>query len=136
MESRDWVAWTAIALGGVLGAWIRWSLALLVQRASAGRAQPFDPGWATLCANLLGCFLLGAFLSFPSLLEPPAVGSQAALAAFATTGLCGSLSTFSTLCADAVRRARAERGQGAVVYLLAHLAGGPLALWLGSRVPT
>jgi len=136
MESRDGMVWAAIAVGGVVGAWIRWSLALLVQHASKNRPRPFDPSRATLCANILGCFLLGVFLAHPSLLEPPSHGWRAAaLPAFATTGLCGSLSTFSTLCSDAVRRARAAPGRGAVLYLLAHLAGGPLALWLGSTIP-
>jgi len=134
MESRDWIVWTAIAAGGVLGAWVRWSMARLVTLDGTGRAKPFDPGWATLCANLLGCFLLGGFLSIPSLVEPEAQGLRAALPAFATTGVCGSLSTFSTLCADTVRRARAGPWPGSLLYLVAHLAGGPLALWLGSTV--
>lgn len=134
MESCNWIVWTAIAVGGVVGAWIRWSLARLVTRASTGRPGPFDPGWATLGANLLGCFLLGGLLSLPSLSEPGAQGLRAAFPAFATTGLCGSLSSFSTLCADAVRQASAGPGRRALIYVLAHLAGGPFALWLGSTV--
>jgi fluoride exporter len=134
MESRDGLFWAAVAVGGVGGAWIRWSLARLVTRASRGRPRPFDPGWATLGANLLGCFLLGGFLSLPSLSEPGAQGLRAAFPAFATIGLCGSLSTFSTLCADAVRRVRVGRGRRAMIYVLAHIVGGPLALWLGSTV--
>ena len=102
--------------------------------ARNGRRFAADPVWATLAANLLGCFLLGGLLSLPSRFEPEAHGLGAALLAFGTTGVCGSLSTFSTLCADAVRRARAGPRRTALAYLLAHIAGGPLALWLGSAI--
>lgn len=132
IEPRDWISWLAIAAGGILGAWIRWSLARLATRAHETRAGRWDPSWATLAANLLGCFLLGGFLSLPSLSDPTAQGWRAALPAFATTGVCGSLSTFSTLCADAVRRARTAPSRWSLVYVSAHLVGGPLALWLGS----
>ncbi len=136
IDPREWIVWVAIAAGGVAGTWIRWSLARLATGASAAGASRFDPAWATLAANLLACVLLGALLSLPSPSEPASGGLlAAALPAFATTGVCGSLSTFSTLCADAVRKARAAPGRGAFVYLSAHLAGGPLALWLGSMIP-
>jgi CrcB protein len=134
MEPRDWIFWAAIAAGGVLGAWIRWSLARLAIHAPEALACRLDPAWATLAANLLGCLLLGLFLSLPSISEPAAQGFRAVLPAFATTGLCGSLSTFSTLCADAVRQARAAPSRWTLVYLSAHLVGGPLALWLGSTI--
>jgi fluoride ion exporter CrcB/FEX len=136
IETREWIGWAAIAAGGIAGACIRWSLIRLATRATVDRASRFDPAWATLAANLLGCFLLGGLLSLPSPSEaPPESLLAAALPAFATTGLCSSLSTFSTLCADAVRQARTAPFRGAIVYLSAHLAGGPLALWLGSLIP-
>lgn len=136
IELRESIDWAAIAAGGVAGACIRWWLVCLATRATADRTSRFDPAWATLVANLLGCFLLGGLLALPSPSEAaPESLLAGALPAFATTGLCSSLSTFSTLCADALRQARAAPGRGAFVYLSAHLAGGPLALWLGSRIP-
>lgn len=132
----DASSWIAIAAGGAAGAVLRGLLARAAASPSRGRRPQFDPSLATLAANLGACALLGAFTARAELAGPEASGGFAgALSAFVAIGFCGSLSTFSTLCADAVRLARAEprpRGTGrAIGYLLAHLAGGPLALAAG-----
>lgn len=125
-DACDGIRWAALAAGGVAGALLRWSL--------LRRTTRIDPGWATLAANLLACALLGAAGSLPAPSEPAAAPLAAALPAFLTTGLCGSLSTFSTLCGDAFRQARSAPRRRVVVFLTAHLTGGPLALWLGSQL--
>ncbi len=130
-ESIDGIVLAAIAAGGVLGAWLRWALLRIATRIPGGGPPGFDPGHATLAANLLACGLLGWLVSTPWLAVVTSEAERAALPAFAITGVCGSLSTFSTLCADATGQARrGSRGRPAL-YLLAHVVGGPLALWSG-----
>lgn len=120
----------AIAFGGALGALLRAGLA----RACAARAEgPSGAAGAaaTLAANLLACLLLGALTRIVDRSGAPSE-ALALVAAFGATGLCGSLSTFSTLCGDAVRLGQQGATGTALLYLLAHLLGGPIALWLGS----
>jgi CrcB protein len=129
--------WSAIAAGGAVGAVLRGLLARLAAAPSTGTGPRFDPAVATLVANLTACALLGGWTA--SAEAARAVGADAvpgALSAFVTIGLCGSLSTFSTLCADAARllgtRPGLRGGGRASAYLLAHLAGGPLAWMAGA----
>ncbi|MBK7947855.1 MAG: CrcB family protein [Deltaproteobacteria bacterium] len=132
----DTTHWISIAAGGAAGAVLRGLLARAAASPSPDRMPRFDPALATLAANLGACALLGAWTAEAELAGAAASsGFPGALSAFVAIGFCGSLSTFSTLCADAIRLARAEprpRGAGrAFGYLLAHLAGGPLALAAG-----
>jgi fluoride exporter len=76
----------AIYLGGVAGALLRVGLA---------QAFPPDAGswpWPTFAVNLVGAFLLGFF--FELFRERPA---ESLRHPFLGTGLCGTLTTFSTL---------------------------------------
>lgn len=129
--------WAAIAAGGATGAVLRGLLARAATSPSARSRPRFDPALATLIANLGACALLGAWNAGAELRDASLSGTiPDALSAFVAIGVCGSLSTFSTLCADATRLARAgPRSEGlrrATGYLLAHLAGGPLALVAGA----
>lgn len=126
MDAGGPIAWTAVAAGGAVGALLRWSL--------LGLARRFDPALATLAANLAACGLLGVVTSGATGRESEFGTLQPALSAFLTIGLCSSLSTFSTLCGDTVRLLRLRSRLGLVMYLAAHLIGGPLAFALGSRV--
>ena len=117
--------WAAVGAGGLVGALLRWALLRGLVR--------LDPGWATLTANLLACALLGAVGSGDTPPEADPAGLGAASTLFWTTGLCGSLSTFSTLCADAFRQVRAGSRLRLAGILAGHLLGGPLAYVLGTR---
>jgi CrcB protein len=124
----------AVAAGGALGAVLRAGLILAVAARAArwtGVASPghgFAPALATLLANTLGCLLLGAWLfaSFPTAEDLPPVWVQLLV----TTGLCGGLTTFSTVCADTVRLREGASGRMAVLYLLTTLAAGFVAFHL------
>jgi fluoride ion exporter CrcB/FEX len=121
---HDALTWAAVAAGGSGGALLRWTLLRAATR--------IDPGWATLCANLLACGLLGATGSMSAFSGPTAGRLAEAASAFWTAGVCGSLSTFSTLCADAFRQAGSVPRRRLFGFLAAHLLGGPLAHRLGS----
>jgi CrcB protein len=110
----------AIALGGAIGAWARLGLAELWP-ARAG-----DWPWGTFAANLAGCALLGYASTRlmerlpPSTYRRPLVG----------TGLCGGLTTFSTLHLEVVELGRDGHALLAAAYLVATIAAGLLALAL------
>lgn len=135
-----WCAhWGAIAVGGVLGALVRGGMLVAATSLTTGRGRSRATALAILVANLGACALLGALMSGTA--GPAGAGAASgpiasgwvgdAGLAFATTGLCGSLSTFSTICADLAQLVRARRLRLGTGYLLAHLVGGPLALTLG-----
>lgn len=77
----------AVFAGGALGTAVRAALA---------RGLPHDAGawpWATFVVNLVGAFLLGWWAT--RLLRSPAADPRAR--PFLATGVCGGLTTFSTL---------------------------------------
>lgn len=108
---RDLVA---IFAGGCVGA---------VGRAALGEAIPADPGawpWATLVANLLGAFALGWI---NTALPAPSIGRP-----LFGTGLCGALTTFSTLQLELLRMLEAGEGGRAAAYLSVSVVAGLAAM--------
>src|ERR687898_1928276 len=87
MPKLDWRELAAIFAGGFLGALAR---VLLIQVA------PVTPGswpWATFVANIAGTLLLGYFVTrLQERLPVPAYRRP-----LLGTGLCGALTTFSTM---------------------------------------
>jgi CrcB protein len=104
----------AIFAGGCVGA---------VARAALAEAFPADPGqwpWATLIANLLGAFALGWI---NTVLPPQSVGRP-----LLGTGLCGALTTFSTLQLELLRMLEAGEGGRAAAYLSVSVVAGLIAV--------
>lgn len=110
----------AIYAGGVLGALARVGLA---------QATPHDPGgwpWGTFAVNMVGALLLGYF--FARLGDHP---EDSLAHPFLTTGICGTLTTFSTLQLELFEMVDAGRAGLAAVYILATLAAGFLFVRAG-----
>jgi fluoride exporter len=112
----------AIAGGGAIGALARIGLA---------QAFPTSAGhwpWATFAVNIAGALMLGYFVTrlqerLPvSTLRRPLLG----------TGLCGALTTFSTVQIELLKMADSHRYGLAVGYLLASVIGGYLAVFTTS----
>ncbi len=104
----------AIFAGGAIG-----SLA----RAGLGQALPHRPGswpWATFAVNLAGAFLLGYFATRLQERLPPSAYRRPLLG----TGLCGALTTFSTLQVELLGLLDGGHLALAVGYAAASLAGG------------
>ena len=121
----------AIAAGGALGAVLRAALHRGSARIGRGHRLPIGPALATLVANGLGCLALSAWLH-----ATPVTPAEAAFAwadPLVTIGLCGGLTTFSTLCGDTVRLDRADR-RAAILYLLATLVVGMCGWSLGAAI--
>jgi CrcB protein len=110
----------AIGLLGGAGAVARYSVDAAVS-ARAGRAFPLG----ILVVNLSGAFLLG-------LLVGAAVHGDAYR--LAATGVLGSYTTFSTWMFDSHRLATGGRGRVALINVVAGLALGLLAVWLGREL--
>ena len=114
----------AIFTGGAVGAEAR---SALVQIA------PTSPGswpWATLVANLFGAFLLGYFATRLQERLPLSAYRRP----FLGTGICGALTTFSTMQVELLRMIDAGRYGQAVAYAAVSIVGGLAAVVLASKL--
>jgi len=102
-------------------------------RIGVAQALPASAGrwpWATLAVNIAGALMLGYFVTrlqerLPvSTLRRPLLG----------TGLCGALTTFSTVQIELLRMADHHSYGLAAGYLLASVLGGYLAVFASSAL--
>ncbi|MGZ9584782.1 fluoride efflux transporter CrcB [Paenibacillus marinisediminis] len=117
----------AVALGGVIGANIRYGISLLL---------PFQPQsafpTATFAVNIVGaCFLgwLTAWLAKRQGLSPLWKLTFG-------TGLAGALTTFSTFSLETVTLLTEGRWEMALLYQVLSIACGVSAAWLGYTLGT
>ncbi len=110
----------AIFLGGAVGTLLRAGLL-----EGLGEGAPGWP-WATFAVNLLGAFLLGWLVVRFS----PAMRWRPLL----TTGLCGGLTTFSTMQVELLTMLEAGRPGIAAGYAAASVVGGLLGVTAGGAV--
>jgi CrcB protein len=115
---------TAIFVGGVVGGLIR-----------AGLADRFPPApgswpWVTFAVNIAGCFTLAALVVRLQERLPPSVYRRP----FLGTGLCGALTTFSTVQVEAIRLTQDGSGALAAVYVATSLAAGFAAVMAGTAL--
>lgn len=113
----------AIYLGGVVGALLRVGLAEAA--ATGSGAWP----WATFAANMTGALLLGWFFALfrehsEERLHHPFLG----------IGVCGTLTTFSTMQLELYEMVDGGHAALAAAYATATLAAGYLLLRLGIAV--
>jgi CrcB protein len=112
----------AIFAGGFLGALARAALAQsLVTSAD-------EWPWATFAVNLLGAALLGFFITRLQERLPPSQYRRA----FLGTGICGALTTFSTVMVELVVMIEAAHVALAAAYACASVAGGLVAIFLST----
>jgi len=110
----------AVFLGGAAGA---------VARVALAQAWPPEPGtwpWATFVANVAGAALLGAVEARRDL--------SGAARGLLGPGLCGALTTFSTLQVELVLLLDAGCEPLAAAYAAASLAAGLAAVVAGRRL--
>jgi CrcB protein len=110
-----------IALGGALGAVARYGLGGWVH-AWTGTRFP----WGTLAVNLLGSLLIGFLVRY---LEGVAVSTE--IRGFATIGLLGAFTTFSTYTYETVALMRDGEWRQASLYSLGSLGLGITAVYVG-----
>jgi fluoride exporter len=103
----------AIYAGGTIGALVR------VGMAQAAPHSPAAWPWATFAVNMVGALLLGYFVA--RLHDHP---EDSLAHPFLTTGICGTLTTFSTLQLELFEMVDAGRLALALAYLGVTLAAG------------
>ncbi len=114
----------AVFAGGALGTLARAGLELLA---------PADPGrwpWPTFVANIVGAFMLGYFTT--RLLERLPVSSYRR--PLLGTGVCGGLTTFSTMQVETVRMLEHQHYCLAAGYTAASIAAGLLAMYVATAM--
>ncbi len=121
---RDRQELAAIFLGGFIGTVARGALAhSVVEQADRWP-------WATFAVNMLGAALLGYLITRLQERLPPTLYRRALLG----TGLCGGLTTFSTMMLELARMIEAGRPGLAAAYALASLAGGVALVFVATKL--
>jgi CrcB protein len=114
----------AIFAGGFLGA---------VARAELAQALPYESGqwpWATFVVNIAGALLLGYFTTRLQERLPLSAYRRP----FLGTGLCGGLTTFSTMQLELLRMLDDDRVALALGYAAASIIGGFLAVAVATNL--
>jgi CrcB protein len=111
----------AVAVGAVLGAWLRWGLSTWLNPANPNLPL------GTLTANIGGGYAIGLAVAFFS--ANASIAPEWRL--ICITGFLGALTTFSTFSAESVELMMAGRYGAAAVHSGAHLFGSILATLLG-----
>lgn len=97
------------------------------------RAIPPGAGewpWDTFVANVAGTAALALFATRLQERLPPSTYRRP----FLGTGICGALTTFSTLQIEVIRMSRGGHAGLAGAYLVASLAAGLLAMFVVTRL--
>ena len=113
----------AIALGGAAGTVSRYAISQWMLRAHG--AFPL----ATFAINIAGSFLIALFARVMSTPD-----SSPVLRAALTIGFCGGFTTFSTFSAEFVTLVQEGRTLRAVLYVVASVLTGVLAVLAGLAV--
>jgi CrcB protein len=114
----------AIFIGGCIGA---------ITRALTEEVLPHDPGhwpWATFTVNIAGAFLLG----YCSTRLQERLPLSAYRRPFLTTGLCGGLTTFSTLQIELLDMLDTGRAGLAAAYAVASICAGFAAILVSNNL--
>ena len=112
----------AVFVGGAVGT---------VARAAVGTLGVADPGrwpWPTFTVNIVGAFLLGYFTT--RLLERLPLSSYRRPSL--GTGLCGGLTTFSTMQVETLKMIEAHHYGLAAGYTAASIAAGLVAVYVAT----
>ena len=110
----------SIALGSVIGAWLRWGISLRFNRVFEN--IPFG----TVIVNLIGAFIIGLAVSFFS---NSSISPNYKL--FVVTGFCGALTTFSTFSIEIIELLQASKLEYAISTIAIHVIGSLIFTVLG-----
>ncbi|MCS0601190.1 fluoride efflux transporter CrcB [Streptomyces sp. LP11] len=113
-----------VALGGAIGASVRYGAGLLWPTASG--AFP----WTTLWVNVVGCAVIGAFM----VLITDVWAAHRLVRPFFGTGVLGGFTTFSTYALDIQRLVDGGHPRTGLAYLAATLCAALAAVWLAATV--
>jgi fluoride exporter len=124
MFGYDLRALAAVFAGGAVGT---------VARGALGTLAPADPArwpWPTFTVNIVGAFLLGYFTT--RLLERLPLSSYRR--PLLGTGLCGGLTTFSTMQVETLNMLQHRHYALAAGYTAASVVAGLIAVYLATAM--
>jgi len=124
MFSFDGRELAAVFVGGALGTLARAAL------ETVAAPEPGHWPWPTFIVNIVGAFLLGYFTT--RLLERLPVSSYRR--PLLGTGICGGLTTFSTMQVEIIKMFEHHNYGLAVGYTVASIVAGLLALYLATAL--
>lgn len=104
----------SVALGGFIGSILRYEISSYASKKADGSFP-----YGTICVNNIGSFLLGAIVSFNSILE-----INQYVFVFLTTGFAGAFTTFSTAMYELYRLIEGKEVKHAVLYFVLAMVGG------------
>jgi CrcB protein len=110
-----------VGIGGMIGSIARYWTTVNFGKISTG----FPLG--TLTVNLIGCFVIAVVATLAE--KTTLISPETRL--FLATGLCGGLTTFSSLTYEVAMLLRDEEWWYAGIYLGTSVIGGFVALYLG-----
>jgi fluoride exporter len=109
----------AVAAGGALGSVLRYGVQKMFNLTFP---------YGTFAVNLVGCFLAGWFMAlFIKGLNP-------SVFLFLMTGFCGGFTTFSAFSTESLQMLMTDRLIQFSLYIIASVAGGLLATFLGYKI--
>lgn len=111
-----------VGAGSFLGGAARYAVSLMMK--NQGKGFP----WATLTANLIGCFLIG--ILWGSFSRSSNDGSDLAL--FMTVGFCGGFTTFSTFCKESLMMLQTGNLWSFAAYVALSIIAGTSLVALGA----
>ena len=112
--------WILVALGGAIGASLRYGVGLLMLPIGGGFP------WATWLVNILGCVLAGCFFALS--LNYPALQQEARL--FLMVGILGGFTTFSSFGLETFQLLKTGHINVALIYVVSSVVVGILFLSL------
>ncbi|MYR55125.1 fluoride efflux transporter CrcB [Streptomyces sp. SID625] len=116
--------WLLVVLGAVVGAPMRY----LTDRAVQSRHDTVFP-WGTFTVNMVGCLTLGVITG-----AVLAGGASSEVQLLLGTGLCGALTTYSTLSYETLRLAEGGARFFAAANAVASIVGGLGAAFTGAAL--
>ncbi|MFF0968931.1 fluoride efflux transporter CrcB [Streptomyces sp. NPDC003703] len=116
--------WLLVVLGAVVGAPMRY----LTDRAVQSRHDTVFP-WGTFTVNMVGCLTLGLITG-----AVLAGGASSEVQLLLGTGLCGALTTYSTLSYETLRLAEEGARFFAAANAVASIVGGLGAAFTGAAL--
>jgi CrcB protein len=113
-----------IAVGGVLGSWMRWRLSVWFPVASGTFPT------TTLAINLVGSALIGVVLVLFLDRQPPRLLTHS----FLGTGILGAFTTFSTFTVESAELLRQSKPLTALAYVIVSVVGGVFVAMTSMRL--
>jgi CrcB protein len=123
VANYDYRAVAAVFAGGAVGTLLRGAVTAVMPAPDPTRWP-----WSTFTANVIGAFLVGYFTT--RLLERLPVSDYRR--PFLGTGVCGGLTTFSTMQVETLGMIEHHEYPLALGYCLASITSGLLAVYLGT----